>query len=96
MVADGVGPEAEAVVMFGGEDNAGHASFFGSRYPLTAVEGGGVEDVFGFGSFAPFKAGEGIGSEVAEHVYLHSLPADLLGGGAGAVGRRGFDGGASV
>ena len=87
--AGGVGPEAEAVVMFGGEDDATHAGAFGCGHPLAAVEGGGVEEVFGFCAFAPFKACEGVGAEMAEHVHLHALPPHLLGCGARAVGRRG-------
>ena len=87
--AGGVGPEAEAVVMFGGEDDATHACSLGCGDPLVAVEGGGIEDVFGFGTLAPLFAGEGVGAEMAEHVHLHALPPHLLGCGARAIGRRG-------
>ena len=96
MSAGRIGPQTETVVVFGSDDNAFHACSLGCGYPLATVEGCGVEDVFGLGSLAPLKAGEGVGAEMAEHVGLHALPAKLSWCRAGAIWCRRLYGGATV
>ena len=96
MSAGRIGPQAEAVVVFGGENDTFHAGCFGCGRPLAAVEGSGIEGVFGFGSLTPLKAGEGVGAKVAEHVGLHALPAELSRCRAGAIWCRRLYGGATV
>ena len=86
VVAEAAGPEAEAVVVLGGEDDAAEAGLSGHVDPLAAVEGARAEEVGGFGAGAPLGAAEGVGAEVAEHVYLHALPRELGLGGYGAEG----------
>ena len=90
MPAFGRRPEAEAVVVFGGDNRPLEARGTGRGRPLTAVEVGGMEDVFGLGAVAPFGAGEGVRAEMEEHIHLHLLPGHLGGRGAGAERRRGF------
>ena len=76
-----VGPQTEAVVMLGSEDDALESRVLGHRHPLVAVEGGGVEDVLRLRALAPLQTSEGVGSEVAEHIHLHPLPGHLRGRG---------------
>ena len=70
-------PEAEAVVMLGGDDYALHARGLGGRGPLAAVQGSGIEEVFRLRALAPFQSAEGVGPEVDEHVVFHLLPFQL-------------------
>ena len=79
------GPQAEAVVVLGGDDDALETGCLGRSHPLVAVQVCGVEEVFGFGAFSPFQAGEGVGAEVTEHIQFHILPGNLFGRGQGAV-----------
>lgn len=72
--AGGVGPKAETVVMFGGDDDAAEASGLSHGSPLVAVEVGWIEDVFSLGAGSPFSTGEGVGAEMAEHIHFHALP----------------------
>ena len=82
----GIGPEAETVVVFAGDDDALEAGGFGRTRPLAAVQVRRVEEVFGLRSLSPFQAGESVGAEVAEHIQFHILPFQLLRGGNGTEG----------
>ena len=77
VLAVGIGPQAESVVMLGGKDNALHACLSSHLDPLTTVEVGGGKEVFGFGAVAPFVTSKGVGTKMAEHVHLHLLPLHL-------------------
>ena len=77
MPAFRIGPEAESVVVLGGEDDPAETRILGDSRPLVAVQVRGLEKVFRFRSLAPFKAGECVGAEVDEHIHLHSLPRNL-------------------
>jgi len=88
----GAGPEAESVVVFGGEDETGHAGHFGGAGDLVGVEVGGVENRGAFVAVAPFTVGEGIHREVNEAVEFHGMPGELPGGGEGSVRCRRFGG----
>lgn len=77
VVAGGIGPEAETVVMFGGDDDAAEAGGTSHSSPLVAVEVRGVEDIFGLGAGSPFSPRESVGTEMTEHIHLHALPTYL-------------------
>ena len=82
-------PQAEAVVVFGGDDDALHAGFFGYACPLAAVQLGGVECGGAFGAVAPFQIGEGVDVEVDEGIVVELMPGLLPFGGSGAEGSGG-------
>ncbi len=88
----GAGPEAESVVVFGGEDQAAHSGHFGGGGDLGGVEAGGVEDCGGFVTVAPFLVGECIYRKVDESVEFHVVPGELACGGDGAMGCGGWGG----
>ena len=75
------GPEAEAVVVLAGEDQALHPCIPDSRSPLVRVQLHGVENGGGFGAVAPFLVGEGVDGEMHKGVELHLLQRQLPGGG---------------
>ena len=77
MPAGGIGPEAEAVVVLGGNDDAFHAGRLGRTRPLPAVQFRGPEEVLGLQARPPFQPAECIGAEVHEHIHLHLLPFQL-------------------
>ena len=77
MCAVRAGPQAEPVVVLGGEDDAAHAGLFGHVDPLAAVQRRGGEHLLGLLPRAPFGSREGVGSKVAEHVDFHALPCQL-------------------
>ena len=70
-------PEAEAVVVLGGEDEARHAALAGDARPLAAVERGGREDRGILVAVAPLEAGERVGREVDEAVERLLVPGEL-------------------
>ena len=110
-VADAVvgvfrGPQAETVVVLGGEDDAFHAGGLHRGGPLTGVQPGGGETAQWCIAVAPLAVAEGVGAEVYEGVSFHLLPRHLLGGGqrtyrggslrlggGGEKARKGQDGG---
>ena len=77
------GPETEAVVMFGDDDNVSGASGFDGAHPLFRVESGGIEGGGWSGAVAPLAVEEGVGAEVEDDAEFEILPLRLLG--------RGFD-----
>ena len=64
-------------MVLGGEDDAFHAGLLGHVDPLAAVQCRGVEQRLGLVAGAPLGTREGVGTEMAEHVYLHALPCQL-------------------
>jgi len=72
-------PEAEAVVMLGGEDHGPEACRLGRARPLPRVEAGRGKDRRVFLAVAPFTVGEGVDAEVQEHRQLIALPFELRG-----------------
>ena len=92
MPAHRIGPEAEAVVVLGREDDSLEAGITGHLCPLAAVHVRGIEDVLRFGPVPPLFSGEGVGAEVDEQIGFHPLPLHLGGCGAGAIGGGGFHG----
>lgn len=71
------GPQAEPIVVFGGENDARKARVFGDLDPLSGVELRGVEDRRVSVACAPLGVREGIGSEVEEHGHVPELPLEL-------------------
>ena len=71
------GPEAEAVVVLGGEDDALHAGALERAHPLLGVEALGGEGLSGSIAIAPLEVVEGVEAEVHEGVSLQLLPLDL-------------------
>ena len=77
MVGGGGGPEAEAVVVLGGEDDALHAGTLERAHPLLGIEALGGEGLSGGVAIAPLEVVEGVEAEVHEGVSLQLLPLDL-------------------
>ena len=61
-------PEAETVVMFGGDDHSGHARILEDPAPLIGVKFAGIEQGRVFSAVAPFLVGEGVQSRGIESV----------------------------
>ena len=85
-------PEAEAVVMLGGEDHGLHTGGSGGAGPLPGIEGGGIEDARVLGTVAPLTVGEGVHPEVHEERELVALPVELGARGTRARGGSGAGG----
>ena len=71
------GPQAEAVVVLGGENERSGPSGFGGTGPLSGVEGAGGEDGGILASVAPLTIGEGVDAEMQEQRQLFPLPREL-------------------
>ena len=71
------GPEAEAVVVLGGEDGELEAGVLEGLGPLAAVEGGGIEDLGVLFAGAPLAIGEGVDTKVDKGGQLQLLPGHL-------------------
>ena len=91
------GPQAEAVVMFAGEDQPAQAARLGRADDLVGVEIGRIEDFLRFIAVAPFLVGKRIRAEMEEAINLQVVPGELprtrhgtkgLGGGR-PMGRAG-------
>ena len=77
------GPQAEAVVMLGRDDDTFQSRLDKGLRPLLAIEPGGVEG-FQFGvAVPPFAVVEGVQAKMDEGVCLHLLPPHLMLGGDG-------------
>ena len=77
------GPEAEAVMMLGDQDDVSGAGRLDGAHPLVDIELGGIENFrIGF-AVAPFAVEKRVSAEVDEGADFQFLPFDLL--------RRGFD-----
>ena len=74
-------PKAEAVVVFGRQDETLHSGLLGHRDNLIGVEGGRVEDLLVLVAITPFLVGEGVHGEVQEAIEFHLVPAKLPLGG---------------
>ena len=75
-------PEAEAVVMLGGEDHRAEPGGARLPWPRPRVERGRIEDAGIFAAVAPLAIGEGVDAEVQEERELVALPRELRGGRA--------------
>ena len=71
------GPQAEAVMMLGGENQSAHARGFGHLHPLAAIQARGIENSGILPARAPFPAGKGIHAEMDKAVKAHIQPALL-------------------
>src|SRR5256885_16726375 len=78
------GPQAEAVVMFGSEDQRARARRPGGTGPLTGVQRGRVEHRGVLTPVAPLVVGERVDAEMEKQRQLVALPGELRGRGAGA------------
>ncbi len=70
-------PQAEAVVVLGGQDHGTEAGRAGGARPLTGIEPVRVEDRRILGAVSPLAVGEGVHAEVEEHRQLVALPGEL-------------------
>ena len=59
-------PEAEAVVVLGGDDDAFYAGLFTHARPLAPIQFSGVENFGAFPAVPPFQVGEAVDVEVHE------------------------------
>src|ERR1035441_1093841 len=91
MLGELTGPETEAVVVFGRQDEALHSRPLGRQNNLVRIEGGRVEDLFILIAIAPFFVGEGVDGEVQESIDLHLMPAQLPLRGPRPVRLRGWN-----
>ena len=83
------GPQAEAVVMLAGEDDAAHAGIRQRAHDGVGIELFGVEQVGVFVAVTPFLIGERVHREVEEGGEFQFVPGQLARAGDGSVGRRG-------
>src|SRR5439155_26901362 len=77
MLGEPAGPEAEAVVMLGSQDQGAGAAGLGRAGPLTRVEARRVEHARVLAAIAPLAVGERVDAEVEEHGELVLLPGEL-------------------
>ena len=73
------GPQAEAVVMLGGEHDAAEARVLHHLHPLPRIERRGCEQLRVLLAGAPFAVGEGVDAEMHEQRELLALPGQLRG-----------------
>ena len=82
----GIVPEAEAVVVLGGDDDLAEAVVLGGLHPLVRIDDRGLvvpeQEALGL------PAGEGGLAVVVEHQQLLALPGELPFRGHGAIGGR--------
>ncbi len=71
------GPEAETIVMLGGEDHPRDARGLGRCHPLACIQIRWIEQLFILFSIAPFVVGEGIHAKMDKCGDLIALPGDL-------------------
>jgi len=92
VVGGGGGPEAKAIVMFCGEDDAFESRFLCDAHPLIAIERGGVEEVGILRTEPGAAAGESVHAEMREQREFVFLPGELRGRGERTNGFRRFSG----
>src|SRR5947199_347570 len=83
MLGEPAGPEAEAVVMLGGQDQGAGAAGLGRAGPLTRVQLRRVEYRRVLVAVPPLAVGERIDAEMKEEGELVALPGHLRGGRMG-------------
>ena len=71
------GPQAKAVVVFGGEDGDLKTCVLELLDPLSAIQFGGIEAGGGIGAAPPFPIAEGIHAEVQKGGKLSPIPFQL-------------------
>ena len=77
MTTDRIWPQAESVVMLCCDDDALHAGSLGDRSPLSTVHLSRVEQFGLLLTASPLCTGEGVGTEMHEHIVFHFLPFHL-------------------
>lgn len=87
VVGVGGGPEAEAVVVLGGEDHAREPGVPGDLDPLGGVKADRIEYGRVRVAGAPLGVGEGVGAEVEEHGHCAHLPLELGSRRDGQIGK---------
>ncbi len=92
VIGVGAWPEAETIVVFGGEDQPLHACLGGHTGDLSGIERCRREELRRLVAIAPLFVGEGVHREVDEAGDFHRLPAELPLAGDGAVRFRRGDG----
>src|SRR5258707_14719931 len=92
------GPEAKAIVVFGGEDELFHAGLGGGARDLAGVKIHWIEDLFAFVALVPFLVSESVDCEMEETDEFHFLPLKLARAGHRSVrsGRVGGGGDEAV
>src|SRR5699024_540895 len=75
------GPQAEPVMVLGGQDHVFRSDVVGETDPFVGIEVIGVEDLWGEGAVAPLLTSEGVNPEVKEDAEAITLPGQLLGSG---------------
>ena len=81
-------PEAEAVMVFGGQDQLLEPTRLAAGHDLVGIEIGWVEDRGIFITRSPFAVCECIDREMYETVGFQGMPCPLPRGGQGTVGFR--------
>src|ERR1700723_456502 len=71
-------PQAEAVVMFGDEDNVFDPCGFGGLHPLLGICLSRIKDGRVRGAVSPLAVHEGVWTEVNDRADFQILPGDLL------------------
>ena len=77
VLGDVARPQAEPVVVLGGQDHGLHAGLLGHAHPLVTVELRGREGVRRLGAVPPLLVGERVHVEVHERVVLQLVPGEL-------------------
>src|SRR5581483_1505657 len=88
MVRGAGGPQTKSIVMFRGEDDAGHAAVGQRRYDAIRVKSGGIENRRLVIAVAPLLVCKCVDGEMQECVRLHLVPMELSSRGESAVRRR--------
>ncbi len=79
-------PEAEPIVVLGGDDEQLHAGILDSGDPLSCIKVRGVEGRWAFRSVSPFLVHEGVHAEMREGNEFLLLPGELPCGGGDVCG----------
>ena len=75
------GPEAETIVMLGGDDDATQTGSLAGPCPLPGIESGGGEEAWRSVAISPFTVFKRVQPEVDEGIGLQLLPCHLTGRG---------------
>jgi len=70
-------PQAEAIVVLGGQDQPLHASLFGDSRPLVGIQLSRIEQLGRFVAVAPFAIGERVQRKVDKAVELQRVPRQV-------------------
>jgi hypothetical protein len=70
-------PEAEPIVMFGGDDHTGHARILEYSTPLIGIKFGWIEPARIFSTVTPLQIGEGVHVEMDKRIHASFVPLHL-------------------